>query len=169
MSQFPDALADTPRRSQAFEHVVPNELTRLRVRLSSASLHVSALSRASHLVLTVADARLRTDLMPDLPRTTFAVEVEGVKVGMVDSEADVVHGDERAARETAWEYWKVRLAHHFCAVRWMLTDSVALPQSKGFAQILHVHSASITARQGNGLVLPDVEVRPRRLPRAARG
>lgn len=93
---------------QAFEHVVPNELTRLRVRLSSASLHVSAPTRPSHLVLVIADARLRTDLMPDLPRTTFAVEVTGVNVGMVDSEADVVKEDGKIARELAWLHWKVR-------------------------------------------------------------
>jgi len=30
----------------------------------------------------------------------------------------------------------------------------------GFAQILDIQSASITARQGNGLILPDFEVRP---------
>ncbi|GAA5939067.1 hypothetical protein JCM3775_002664 [Rhodotorula graminis] len=120
----------------AFEHVVPNELTRLRVRLSSASLHVSALSRPSHVVLVIADARLRTDLMPDLPRTTLAVEVAGVKLGMVDSEADVVKEDGKVARESAWAHWK----------------------SMGFAQMLDIQSASITARQGNGLILPDLEL-----------
>ncbi|BGP44040.1 autophagy-related protein 2 [Rhodotorula kratochvilovae] len=128
------AFAKAP--AGAFEHVVPNELTRLRIRLSSASLHVSAPTRASHVVLALSDARIRTDLMPDLPRTTFAVELNGVKGGMVDSEADVLSGAEVRGAEDAWAYWK----------------------SKGFAQILDLERASITARQGNGLILPDFEL-----------
>ncbi|GAA6057188.1 hypothetical protein JCM3770_004368 [Rhodotorula araucariae] len=128
------AFAKAP--AGAFEQVVPNELTRLRIRLNSASLHISAPTRTSHVVLTLADARVRTDLMPDLPRTTLAIELGGVKGGMVDSEADVLQGARPTRTNEAWAHWK----------------------AKGFVQLLNLERASVTARQGNGLILPDFEL-----------
>ncbi|GAA6002021.1 Atg2p [Rhodotorula paludigena] len=121
----------------AFEHVVPNELTRIRLRLSSLSLHVSAPTRPSHIVLHVSEAKARTDLMPDLPRTTLSAEVAGLRALAADSDADVVEPDGLATSgEEAWRYWR----------------------TKGFAQILLLERASLQAKQGNGLILPDLEL-----------
>ncbi|BGP35945.1 autophagy-related protein 2 [Rhodotorula toruloides] len=120
----------------AFEHVVPNELTRLRVRLNSVCAHVSAPSSSSHLVLVVADARLRTDLMPDLPRTTLLADVTGLRVLAADSEGDLAEITPSLRLPEAWRFWK----------------------AKGFVPIAHVEQASVQARQGNGLVLPDLDV-----------
>ncbi|BGP28124.1 autophagy-related protein 2 [Rhodotorula toruloides] len=120
----------------AFEHVVPNELSRLRVRLNSVCAHVSVPSSSSHLVFVVGEARLRTDLMPDLPRTTFLVDVIGLRALAIDSEADLVETAPNLRQQEVWRFWK----------------------AKGFAPIAHVEQASVEARQGNGLVLPDFDV-----------
>ncbi|BGP04050.1 Autophagy-related protein 2 [Rhodotorula toruloides ATCC 204091] len=120
----------------AFEHVVPNELTRLRVRLNSICAHVSAPSSSSHLVFVVAEARLRTDLMPDLPRTTLLADVTGLRALAIDSDGDLAETAPSLRQQEAWRFWK----------------------AKGFAPIAHVEQASIEARQGNGLVLPDLDV-----------
>ncbi|CDR48494.1 hypothetical protein NBRC10512_002153 [Rhodotorula toruloides] len=120
----------------AFEHVVPNELTRLRVRLNSICAHVSAPSSSSHLVLVIAEARLRTDLMPDLPRTTLLADVTGLRALAVDSEADLAEIAPGLRQQEDWRFWR----------------------AKGFVPIAHIEQASVEARQGNGLVLPDLDV-----------
>ncbi|GAA5935848.1 Atg2p [Sporobolomyces koalae] len=119
----------------AFEQVVPNELTRLRVRLSNVSLQATPPNLPSRVVLTVNESTIKTDLMPDLPRTSWTVEVKGAKVWAVESAGDLKQAETRGSRSTSL-FWK----------------------SKGFAQLAELEKASIVARQGNGLVLPDSEL-----------
>ncbi|GAA5897992.1 Atg2p [Sporobolomyces salmoneus] len=121
-----------------FEQVVPNELTRLRLRISNLSLHLTPPTLASRIVLSLDDVSVKTDIMPDLPRTTASIEVRGAKLWVVESAADlkdpesVVGGNS----ERTSLYWK----------------------TKGFVRIGELEKASIVARQGNGLVLPDFEL-----------
>ncbi|GAA5882896.1 hypothetical protein JCM1840_000742, partial [Sporobolomyces johnsonii] len=129
------AFAQAP--AGAFEHVVPNELTRLRLGLSDASVHLSSPTLASHVVVTLEDARLRTDLMPDLPRTTLGAEIAGLRVMAVEGEGDL--RDAKPGGGGAGEGW-----------RWW--------KAKGFVQLLEVERASVQVKQGNGLVLPDFEL-----------
>lgn len=115
---------------QAFEHVVPNELTRIRMRLSSISLHVSAPTRPSHIVVHVSEAKARTDLMPDLPRTTLSAEVAGLRALAVDSDADLVELDGLAnAGEEAWRHWRVRLPESVTLYRPLLTYTSGRPRA----------------------------------------
>ncbi|GAA5949417.1 hypothetical protein JCM21900_004056 [Sporobolomyces salmonicolor] len=127
------AFAQAP--AGAFEHVVPNELTRIRLGLSDASVHLSAPTLASHVVVTLEDARLRTDLMPDLPRTTLGAEIAGLRAMAVEDEGDLREAKPGRAGE-GWRWWK----------------------AKGFVQLLEVERASVQVKQGNGLVLPDFEL-----------
>ncbi|GAA5939457.1 hypothetical protein JCM1841_000108 [Sporobolomyces salmonicolor] len=127
------AFAQAP--AGAFEHVVPNELTRIRLGLSDASVHLSAPTLTSHVVVTLEDARLRTDLMPDLPRTTLGAEIAGLRAMAVEGEGDLREVKPGRAGE-GWRWWK----------------------AKGFVQLLEVERASVQVKQGNGLVLPDFEL-----------
>ena len=91
--------------SQAFETVVPNELTRIRLRIADGSIHVSAPNPKSHLVLSVGDARIATNLMPDMPRTLATVELTRLRVFAVDGVDDLLQETTSAA--SGEEHWKV--------------------------------------------------------------
>lgn len=93
---------------QAFETVVPNELTRIRLRITDVSIHVSPLNLKSHLVISFGDARIATNLMPDMPRTLATVEIARLRVLAVDGTGDLLDGAMGAA--SGEEYWKVSLA-----------------------------------------------------------
>ncbi|GAA5978593.1 hypothetical protein JCM5350_003152 [Sporobolomyces pararoseus] len=120
----------------AFEQVVPNELTRLRLRLSGLSLHLTPPNLSSRVVLSLDDASIKADLMPDLPRTTSLIEVRGAKLWAVQSMGDLRESVVRGETHRGVDFWK----------------------TKGFVQLVELQKASITARQGNGLVLPDFEL-----------
>jgi len=114
---------------------VPNELTRIRLRIADGSIHVTPPTLSSHLVVSLAEARLSTNLMPDMPRTLATIELVGARALAVDSYGDLTEGN--ASSRTGCEYWK----------------------SRGFVQLLDLERSSIQARQGNGLIYPDFEVR----------
>ncbi|KAK4698881.1 autophagy-related protein 2, partial [Phenoliferia sp. Uapishka_3] len=118
----------------AFETVVPNELTRLRLRIVDGSIQVKPPSLGSLLVINLSEASISTNLMPDMPRTMAAIEVKGLRILAVDSAADLLERSQSA--ETGYAYWK----------------------SMGFVDIVDVQRSTVQVRQGNGLVLPDFEV-----------
>lgn len=113
---------------------MPNELTRVRLRIADGSIHITPPTLDSHLVVSLTEARLSTNLMPDMPRTLATVELAGVRAFAVDSEGDLNEGN--ASSRTGCEFWR----------------------SSGFVQILDLERSSIQARQGNGLIYPDFEV-----------
>jgi autophagy-related protein 2 len=125
---------------------VPNELTRIRLRIADGSIHVTPPTLSSRLVVSLAEARLSTNLMPDMPRTLATIELVGARALAVDSHGDLTEGN--ASSRTGCEYWK----------------------SRGFVQLLDLERSSIQARQGNGLIYPDFEVRsPLALSLVSRG
>ncbi|GAA6061503.1 hypothetical protein JCM10212_000207 [Sporobolomyces blumeae] len=119
----------------AFEEVVPNELTRLRVRLVNLSLHLTPPSLPSRVVVTLSESTVKSDLMPDLPRTNWVNEVRSARVWMIEGKGDLKESDGRPDARGG-RYWK----------------------SRGFVQLADLETASIVAKQGNGLVLPDFEL-----------
>lgn len=108
------ALTVTARaHTQAFEEVVPNELLKLRVRLNEISIKVSAPTLPSAVVLVIGDARMRSDLMPDLPRSIFHADLDRTRVLAIAGEDDLQSGAKASnlsASEigSAWRYWRVR-------------------------------------------------------------
>ena len=119
----------------AFETVVPNELTKVRLRLVDASVHVTPPRLESRMVVSIDEAKLSTNLMPDLPRTRIFVEVAGLHALAVDSAADLVERPSVASKGGAG-HWK----------------------AQGFVQLAVLEKAALELRQGNGQVLPDLEV-----------
>ncbi|KAM0747389.1 hypothetical protein T439DRAFT_100263 [Meredithblackwellia eburnea MCA 4105] len=118
----------------AFETVVPNELTRLRVRILDGSIRVKPPTLESLLVITIEDASVASNLMPDLPRTTTTVDLRGLRVLATESEGD--RRDMDPSSENGRVFWK----------------------SMGFVEIVDLQQSIVQLRQGNGLVLPDIEV-----------
>ena len=116
---------------------MPNELTRIRLRLVDVSVHVTPRHLESRLVVSIEEAKLATNLMPDLPRTRTFVEVTGLRALAIDSAADLVAHPAVGAKGGVG-YWKVQ----------------------GFVQLVELSKCAVEARQGNGAVLPDFEVRP---------
>lgn len=92
-------------RLQAFETVIPNELTRIRLRIVDGSVHISPPTLPSHLVLSLGDAKISTNLMPDMPRTLMTFELHRVRALAVDSAGDLVEGTPQSS--SGHEYWKV--------------------------------------------------------------
>ena len=98
-------------RTQAFEEVVPNELLKLRVRLNEISIKVSAPTLPSAVVLVIGDARMRSDLMPDLPRSIFHADLDRSRVLAIAGEDDL-HSGAKASKLSAseigssWRYWR---------------------------------------------------------------
>ncbi|GAA5909588.1 hypothetical protein JCM6882_003464 [Rhodosporidiobolus microsporus] len=135
---FDEVSAFAKAPEGAFDNVVPTELTALRLHLSAISLHVSAPTLASQVVLTLSSFALRTDLMPDLPRTSIDAELGGGRVWAVDSETDLkdIAGAEGVGARNEGEWWK----------------------SSGFVQLVEVAKAEVGVKIGNGLVLPDLEL-----------
>ncbi|GAA6005897.1 hypothetical protein JCM11491_004053 [Sporobolomyces phaffii] len=119
----------------AFEQVVPNELTRLRLRLSNLSVHLTPPTLASRLVVSLGETSIKSDLMPDLPRTTWSVETRRIELWAVESADDLKQADVGGVRRGS-QSWK----------------------AKGFVSLGELEKASIVTRQGNGLVLPDTEL-----------
>lgn len=89
----------------------------------------------SRLVLAIGEAKVATNLMPDLPRTRTFVEVTGVRVLAVDSAADLVERVVGTPRSGA-AHWT----------------------AQGYVQLAELEKAALEVRQGNGQVLPDFEV-----------
>ncbi|SCZ96129.1 BZ3500_MvSof-1268-A1-R1_Chr8-1g10024 [Microbotryum saponariae] len=120
----------------AFETVVPNELTRIRLNVNNGSIHVtSSTLDGSQLVVSIGQARVATNLMPDMPRTVIIVEPKEVRLLVVEGPGDLLPAED-ASRELGYKFWKTR----------------------GFAELAHLERSSIQIRQGNGLVLPDFEL-----------
>ncbi|SGY39460.1 BQ5605_C003g02224 [Microbotryum silenes-dioicae] len=120
----------------AFETVVPNELTRIRLNVNNGSIHVTSPTLdGSQLVVSIGQARVATNLMPDMPRTVIIVEPKEVRLLVVEGAGDPL-STEDASRELGFKFWKTR----------------------GFAELAHLERSSIQIRQGNGLVLPDFEL-----------
>ncbi|KAL8277733.1 hypothetical protein RQP46_009855 [Phenoliferia psychrophenolica] len=118
----------------AFETVVPNELTRLRLRIVDGSILVTPPTSGARVVVHLEAASLATNLMPDIPRTVAQIELTGLRALAVESDADRQEADASAAEGRA--YWK----------------------SMGFVEIADVRQSKVQVRQGNGLVLPDFEL-----------
>ena len=89
--------------------------------------------------------------MPDMPRTTAAIELASVTVLAIEGPGDLQEG--HSTFNTGCDYWKVR--KHRSA---MCCSNEGAQQARGFVQLLKIEKSSIQARQGNGLVLPDFEV-----------
>ncbi|GAA5828512.1 hypothetical protein JCM11251_000826 [Rhodosporidiobolus azoricus] len=129
------AFAKTPEG--AFDNVVPTDLTAVRLSLTSISVVLSAPTLPSQIVLSLSTLFLRTDLVPDLPRTSVHVDVAGAKVWAIDSEADLKDVSEQGAAGGARDE------------RW---------RRRGFVQLAEVENADVAVKIGNGLVLPDLEI-----------
>ncbi|SCV67192.1 BQ2448_5838 [Microbotryum intermedium] len=128
------AFAKAP--AGAFETVVPNELTRIRLNINNGSIHVTPPTVVeSHLVISIGQARIATNLMPDMPRTLIIVEPRELRLLAVKGSGDLLPPDD-TARELGYRFWKTR----------------------GFAELAYLERSSIQVRQGNGLVLPDFEL-----------
>ncbi|KAG0659205.1 autophagy- protein 2 [Rhodotorula mucilaginosa] len=136
-----ELLAFVEAPEGAFEEVVPNELLKLRVRLNEISIKVSAPTLPSAVVLVIGDARMRSDLMPDLPRSIFHADLDRSRVLAIAGEDDL-HSGAKASKLSAseigssWRYWRVL----------------------GYVPIAELATLTAQVRVGNGLVLPDLEV-----------
>jgi hypothetical protein len=96
--------------------------------------------------------------MPDSPRTTSLIEVRGAKLWAIESSGDLKDSDlGGVSNRNSQLFWKVSRLHGLTSVR-CIADVIQSEQTKGFVQLGEVEKASITSRQGNGLVLPDFEV-----------
>lgn len=62
----------------------------------------------SHVVLSLEEFKLATNLMPDLPRTLIDMKVRGTRVLAVDSAGDLIEGAKEQVKNGA-AYWKVRI------------------------------------------------------------
>lgn len=91
---------------QAFESVVPSELTKLRLQIHDGSLLITpSPPLESRLVLSIVKLNLATNLMPDLPRTIVALELFGLRVLAVDGKGDL--GEPDAGVDKGIRWWKV--------------------------------------------------------------
>ncbi|KAH8920952.1 hypothetical protein BT69DRAFT_1283572 [Atractiella rhizophila] len=120
----------------AFENAVPNELTKIRLRLIDVSLHLTPPSSSSRLVATVEDLELSTNLMPDVPRTHAKVSIQELHALLIDSVQPEIPSHREAGLERPTDYWKIA----------------------GYAEVISLERATILLGLGNGLVLPDLEV-----------
>lgn len=94
---------------------MPNELTRIRLRIADGSIHLTPPTLQSHLVLSLAEARISTNLMPDMPRTLATFELVGLRALAVDGAGDLLEGNTMV--KTGCEYWKVSFAARPSTVR----------------------------------------------------
>ncbi|GAA5872746.1 hypothetical protein JCM3774_005049 [Rhodotorula dairenensis] len=136
-----ELLAFVKAPEGAFEEVVPNELLKLRVRMHEFSLNLAAPTLPSAIALVVGDARIRSDLMPDLPRSIFHVDLDRTRLLAIAGKDDLLStatsyppgpGDVGSS----WRYWR----------------------SLGYVPMADLATVTADVRVGNGLVLPDLEV-----------
>lgn len=85
---------------------MPNELTRIRLRLNDATVYVTPTTLSSRLVLCLAQAEISTDIMPDMPRTLANVKLHDLQVLAIDDERVLTDGSSSA--KTSEELWLVR-------------------------------------------------------------
>ncbi|KAK4049710.1 autophagy- protein 2 [Microbotryomycetes sp. JL201] len=119
--------------SGVFEQVVPSELTRLRITISDAAVHITAPRTESQIVSCISLAQMSADLMPDNLRTVFDVTAEAFLLA-VDSAEDLIEPDQQCL--SILELW----------------------QARGFKLIASVDDIELEVKQGNGSVLPDFEL-----------
>ncbi|KAK4056087.1 autophagy- protein 2 [Microbotryomycetes sp. JL221] len=118
----------------AFEEVVPSELVRLRIKLSDVCFQASAPATEAEVVCVLVDVKVSGDLMPDNPRNVFDLTIDDARICAIDSLEDLIE----ALGKTS------TAAGHF--------------KSRGFVELVQLRQAAVEIRQGNGNVLPDLEV-----------
>jgi hypothetical protein len=90
---------------QAFEAVVPNELTRLRLHIIDGSIHLVAPNVATQLMLCIQKAHVSANIIPDVPRSTTGLQLSNVELLAIDGPGDVLDVD--TSSRSACEHWKV--------------------------------------------------------------
>lgn len=85
--------------------MVPNELTRVRIRIIDGSIHITPPTLSSRLVITIGEAKVATNLMPDMPRTLTTLEINHLGVLAVNSNDDMIEFNETSSLKM---FWKVR-------------------------------------------------------------
>lgn len=91
---------------QAFEHVEPNEVTRITVRIKDTSVLVGPLTTDARGVLIVGDFKLKTNLMPDYPKTSIRASLSDAFVLVAEKMQDLPADKRQRARSTL-EHWGV--------------------------------------------------------------
>ena len=90
---------------------MPNELTRVRLRISDGSVSVSAPTQGARVVVVALDsAVVAAKLMPDAPRTVTQVEIEGLRILAVETDADRTEVDRSS--KSGRPFWKVSQLSH---------------------------------------------------------
>lgn len=85
--------------------MVPNELTRLRISLKDGSLHLTPPNLTSRLVLCVNDAKISTNIVPDMPRTLTTIKLHNWRALVINSEDDMADADSSSMSSDV--HWKV--------------------------------------------------------------
>jgi hypothetical protein len=132
----------------------------VHINLTDASVHVTPPSLPSLAVLVLSRLDLRTDLIPDQPFTLASVSLHNARVLLVDDAAALTAAEPTAS--TIGQYWQVRL--NVYASRGVSCDTYTIggcthTQSQGYVSVVHLETLLFSLRLGNGLVLPDFEVR----------
>lgn len=83
--------------------MVPNELTRVRIRIVDGTIHITPPTLTSRLVIIIGEAKVATNLMPDMPRTLTTLEIGHLGVFAINSDDDVMESDERSVLEMFWK------------------------------------------------------------------
>ena len=90
---------------------MPNELTCIRLQLYEATVYITPSTLPSRLVLSLAQADISTDIMPDMPRTLATVKLHNLLVLAIDDERVLTEGSSSAT--TSEELWLVSRALSF--------------------------------------------------------
>ena len=118
-SLLDDLLVFSRSPDGAFEHVEPNEVTRLSLRIRDVSLCVSPVSCEARGVVLIGDLALRTKLIPDAHQTTIRGSLRDSLVLLTEKSDDKV-GEGQSRARTSQEYWS---NHTFAKVA-VLSDVV---------------------------------------------
>lgn len=83
--------------------MVPNELTRVRIRIVDGTIHITPPILTSRLVIIIGEAKVATNLMPDMPRTLTTLEIGHLAVFAINSDDDVMESDESSVLKMFWK------------------------------------------------------------------
>ena len=93
---------------QAFEDVVPSEVTRISLKLEDTSVHVAAPTHPGALVLSLGTLAISTELVSDATGKTVDLSGKGIRMFLIDDlKAPLPEKGHSHRPLTGSEYWKV--------------------------------------------------------------
>lgn len=133
-------------RIQAFEDVVPSEVTRISLKLEDTSIHVAAPTHPGALVLSLGTLAISTELISDATGKTVDLSGKGIRMFLIDDlKAPLPEKGQSHRPLTGPEYWKVNDSPDCLPSLGprLIVPCLSFDQQRGYASLAEISTVAL--------------------------